>query len=111
MDAVFSRDEGDTTCVPAPSVPRFVLDRTAIATGAACRRARAKEIEAAMHHACERAALRSRSCWLSPDRRSWDRRAWDPYVAEAVRQAHARASELESLRREAAQLDRLLRAA
>ncbi len=97
-----------------------VLDRAALASGAAQRRARAAAIEAEIDHACEAAALRPHPCPSTTtrrdydrDRRSWDRRrwggrTWDRYVAEAVRQAQVHAAELERLRCEAAQLDRLL---
>jgi len=90
-----------------------MLDRTALATGATERRARAAEIEADIDHACEAAALRPDLCSSTAKRRDWNRRSWsgrtwDRYVAEAVRQAQVHAAELERLRREAAQLDRLL---
>jgi hypothetical protein len=84
------------------------LSHTALASGAADRRARAAEIEADIDHACELAALGPQTCSSAPERRSWDRRAGDRYVAEAVRRVQAHADELETLRRQAAQLDRLV---
>ena len=90
-------------------ITRFKLDRQAIARGAALRLARAEEIEDQMDHACESAALGSHTRLPPPDRSLWDSKTWDRYVAEAISQARQRGPELECLRREAAQLDRLLR--
>jgi len=45
------------------------LDRTALASAAAARRARAAEIEANIDHACETAALRADSCSSTAKRR------------------------------------------
>ena len=128
MNVVSPRDHdlrGASDALSSPAISPM-LDRAALATGAAERRARAAAIEADIDHACEAAALRphlcsstasrrayDRSSWerRSWDRRSWGGRTWNRYVAEAVRQARTHAAELERLRREAAQLDRLLQAA
>ena len=115
MNIVYLRDHelrGPSGAMASPA-SQPVLDRTALATGAAVRRARAAAIEADIDHACEIAALRPDPCSSAAKRRDWDRRSWsgrtwNRYVAEAVRQAQAHAIELERLRREAAQLDRLL---
>ncbi len=111
MNAMFFESENLVSPRRAASsrVTRFGLDQQAIAKGAALRRARAEEIEDQMDFACESAALGSHTGLLQPDRSSWDSRAWDRYVAEAVSQARQHGPELECLRREAAQLDRLLR--
>jgi len=111
MNAMFFRSENlDSPPYAAPSQPtRFRLDRQAIAKGAAVRLARAEEIEDQMDHACETAALGSHTRPPPPDRSAWDSKTWDRYVTEAVSQARQRGPELECLRREAAQLDRLLR--
>ena len=115
MNIVYLRDHelrGASGAMASPAVLPM-LDRTALATGATERRARAAAIEADIDHACETAALRPDLCPSTAkhcdwDRRSWSGRTWDRYVAEAVRQAQNHAAELEKLRREAAQLDRLL---
>ena len=112
MNAMFASREnfsGSHSRSSSPTSP-VVLDRKAIATGAADRRARAEEIETEMDEACEQAALGTHLVLSSPDRRAWDSKTWGRYVAEAVRQARIHASALEGLRQEAAQLDRLLRA-
>ena len=111
MNAMFFRSENlDSPVDAAPwRAARFALDRQAIAKGAAVRLARAKEIEDQMDHACESAALGSHTRLPQPDRSLWDSKTWDRYVAEAISQARQRGPELECLRREAAQLDRLLR--
>ena len=103
---------GASGALSSPAV-HPMLDRAVLATGAAERRARAAATEADIDHACEAAALRPDLCSSTAtcrdrDRRSWGGRTWNRYVAEAVRQAQAHAAELERLRREAAQLDRLL---
>ena len=85
-----------------------VLDRAALATGAAERRARAAAIETDIDHACEQAALAPKAPLAASEHRNWTQRAWRRHVAEAVRQANRHTVELETLRREAAQLDRLL---
>ena len=117
MSVVHLHDRGFRTMARScrPLQIRSALSRTALASGAAERRARAAEIEADIDYACELAALGPETCLSAPERHSWDRRAWDRYVAEPVRQAHpslacsvAHAEELETLRRQAAQLDRLV---
>jgi len=108
MTIMFLQDHRRSTHdAPCSRRGRSTLNRTALATATAARRARAEDIEADMGHACERAALEPDGCPSLPERRSWDRQTWDRYVVEAVRQAHAHAVELETLRRGAAQLDRL----
>ena len=90
--------------------PRSVLDREAIANGAATRRMHISDIEADMDMACEQAVVGHRAVRTKANRDTWDGQAWDRYVDEAVRQARLRGDELESLRREAGQLERLLQA-
>ena len=85
------------------------LVREALAHGAAARRARARAIEDDIDHACEMAALGSHRCLSAKTRDTWDKRTWARYLAEAVRQAHAHCHELDVLRQEAAQLERLAR--
>jgi hypothetical protein len=111
MNAMFFRSENlDSLRCAAPLQPaRFRLDRQAIAKGAALRRARAEEIEDQMDHACETAALGRHTRLLPSDRSLWNGKTWDRYIAEAISQARQHGPELECLRREAAQLDRLLR--
>lgn len=111
MNVIHMHDQSlGTVSGSCRSVPiRSALSRTALVSGAAARRARAAEIEADIDHACELAALRPDTCSSAPERRSWDRRAWNRTIAEAVRQAQAHADELGMLRRQAAQLDRLVR--
>ncbi len=111
MNAMFSRGENldsPRRAAPSPAI-QSRLDRQAIATGAATRRARAEQIEDQMDRACESAALGTHTRLPLPDRSNWDSKTWDRYVAEAISQARQRGPELECLRREAAQLDRLLR--
>ncbi len=86
---------------------RARLEREALAYGAATRRARARAIEDDIDHACEIAALGSHRCLPAQNRNAWDKRTWARYIAEAVRQAHAHCPELDALRQEAAQLERL----
>ena len=83
------------------------LDRTALAAGAAARRARLQEIEASMDQACEAAVRRSLSRQQTGDRSTWDRLAWNRYVDEAARQARLHASEMTALRRDAQRLDHI----
>ncbi|NPD66293.1 hypothetical protein HN018_23605 (plasmid) [Lichenicola cladoniae] len=85
------------------------LEREALAYGAATRRARARAIEDDIDHACEIAALGGHRRLSVLNRAAWDKRAWARYLAEAVRQAHAHCTELDGLRQEAAQLERLAR--
>jgi hypothetical protein len=85
------------------------LEREALAYGAAARRARARAIEDDIDHACEMAAFGSHRCLPAQTRDAWDKRTWARYLAEAVRQAHAHCLELDVLRQEAAQLERLAR--
>lgn len=115
MNVVYLHDHELRSASAAMSSPGVQprLDRTALATAAAERQARAAEIEADIGHACKVAALRPDLCSSTTKRHDWNRRSssgrtWDRYVAEAVRQAQARAAELETLHRETAQLDRLL---
>jgi hypothetical protein len=86
------------------------LDRTALAIGAASRRSYPRTIEAEIDHACERAAIGNCAAIRHQDRQRWDRRTWRRYVAEAVQQAYIHASELDALRQEVSQLDRLIQA-
>ena len=108
MNAMFlNRGTVDGRCRAGSRLRRARLDRAAIAHAAALRRARVQAIEDDIDHACELAALGGRA-WLScQGRESWDERTWDRYLAEAVRQAQTRCSELDALRQEAAQLVRL----
>ncbi len=85
------------------------LEREALAHGAAARRARARAIEDDIDHACEMAALSSHRCLPAQTRDAWDKRTWARYLAEAVRQAHVHCLELDVLRHEATQLERLAR--
>ena len=93
---------------PRPSGPCGGLDRPALAAGAEHRRARLRRIEDAIERACEAAALEHAPRCLTRDRCTWDRRAWDRYVAEAVDQAGRHGTEIARLRRDAARLDRLV---
>jgi hypothetical protein len=86
------------------------LDCTALAIGAASRRSYLRTIEAEIDHACERAAIGNCAAIRHQDRQRWDRRKWRRYVAEAVQQAYIHASELDALRQEVSQLDRLIQA-
>ena len=87
------------------------LEREALAHGAAARRARARAraIEDDIDHACEMAALGRHCCLPAQTRDAWDKRTWARYLAEAVRQAHVHCLELDVLRHEATQLERLAR--
>jgi hypothetical protein len=86
------------------------LDRAALANGAASRRSRLRAIEAEIDHACERAAIGNCASIRHHDRRQWDRRRWRSYIAEAVQQACIHAPELDALRQEVSQLERLIQA-
>ncbi len=90
---------------------RARLDREVLVYGAAIRRERAQAIEDDIDHACEMAALGSHRCPSHQPRDRWDKRTWARYLAEAVRQAHIHCLELDALRQDAAQLERLARGA
>ncbi len=111
MKAMFFRSENLVSPQDASSsrANRFALNRQALAKGAVLRRACAEEIEDQIDHACETAALGNHTRLPPPDRSSWDSKTWGRYVAEAISQARRHGPEVECLRREAAQLDRLLR--
>jgi len=75
MNVVCLHDHELRGAMASPAV-QPMLDRTALATGAAERRARAAEIEANIDHACETAALRPDPCSSTAKHRDWDRRSW-----------------------------------
>jgi len=84
---------------------RAVLNRQVLSAGAAWRRAQAQEIETKMDMACERAAIGPTPYGATRD--SWNKRAWNRYVAEAVNQSRAHSAELQALWRDAIHLERL----
>jgi hypothetical protein len=86
------------------------FDRTALANGAASRHSRLRAIEAEIDHACERAAIGNCAWIRHQDRQKWDRRRWRRYIAEAVQQAYIHPPELDGLRQEVSQLERLIQA-
>lgn len=104
---------GDAHTIGTQRVPSSAasskLDRAALLLGAATRKAQAEAMETDMAEACEAAAFGSRATLGPLHRRFWDQAACDRYVAEAVRQARTHAATIHRLRREAEQLERLLR--
>lgn len=106
MNALTPGGQGTAYIRRPESVSTRQLDRAALAIGAAERRTRLQEIEAAMDQACEAAVERVVPAW-SMDRTAWDRRAWSIYTQEAVAQAGQHATTVARLRREAAHLDHL----
>jgi hypothetical protein len=97
--------------LPLCSRPTLLkLNRSALVAGAASCRLRVQTIEAEIEQACEHAALRGGLRRNSADRSDWDRRTWQRYLAEAVRQAHCRGTDLDALRTRASHLERLIRA-
>ncbi len=92
----------------ADTIPKSNFDRAALVAGAADRRARLLDLEAAMEQACEAAGHRGVPPPGLGQRTAWDRQAWGRYLDEAVRQAAMHARELSALRRDADHLDHLI---
>lgn len=106
MNAITPGGQGTASIQRLESVSARRLDRAALAAGAAERRTRLQEIEAAMDQACE-AAVQRVVPPQTANRDAWDRRAWSIYTQKAVVQAAEHATTVSRLRREAAHLDHL----
>jgi hypothetical protein len=84
------------------------IDRVALAAAAASRRAQLRAIEASIEVACEVAVRRGRPARHVADRQSWDRRAWNDYTAEAVKQVRLQGHRISALRADAERLEHLV---
>ena len=85
------------------------IDITALASAAADRRARLRNIEAVIEAACEAAVRRPRTPGRRADNReSWDDHAWSVYVQEALYQNRLYARSVAILRSEAEHLEHLV---
>lgn len=97
--------------VPPPILfppPPPHLSREMICRAVAFRRARLAELEEQMVEACDTAAGRGDPMSAPPDRRRWDRAAWDRYLATAARLEGNYGPRMRRLRNDIARLERLL---
>lgn len=106
-----SHIDPDIPRLPPPSrrsaPPR--LNLAGIREGIATRRRRLLDLEAAMAAACEAEAMRGRAAGVRRhDRGTWDRAAWNRYLAVAAAVEHEYGPPMRRLHREIDRLERVL---
>lgn len=93
---------------PPPRIRRRTLDRSRLLDAIAARQVRLAQIEDDLIAACEAAALRAGDRAISgDDPNTWDRAAWDRYLAEAAALEPDVGPALRRLHDDIARLDRL----